>query len=83
MPNIKSAWKRMRQDEKRRLRNRDHRSNLRKSIKNFKAMEDVETAKAEFPRIVSTIDKSVKKGIIHHRTAARIKSRLSKKVAEV
>jgi len=78
MPNHKSAWKRMRQNEVRRIRNRDHRSRLRKAIREFRAIEDAEARKERFPRVTSVIDTSVKKGIIHHRTAARIKSRLSR-----
>ncbi|MBN2184577.1 MAG: 30S ribosomal protein S20 [Candidatus Krumholzibacteriota bacterium] len=82
MPNHKSAWKSLRQDAKRRERNRTHRSFMRKAVKAFKAVETAEEAKDKFPGIVSTIDKSVKKGIIHHRTAARMKSRLSRKTIE-
>ena len=79
MPNHKSAWKRMRQNEKRRLMNKKHRSLLRKAIKGFKAIEDNAVAKESFPALASRVDKSAKMGIIHHRTAARIKSRLSRK----
>lgn len=79
MPNHKSAWKRMRQNEKRRLMNKKHRSLLRKEIKEFKAIEDNAVAKESFPALASRVDKSAKMGIIHHRTAARIKSRLSRK----
>ncbi|MBN1885636.1 MAG: 30S ribosomal protein S20 [Candidatus Krumholzibacteriota bacterium] len=81
MPNHKSAWKRMRQNEIRRLRNRNHRSQLRKAIKDFRSLESADAKKEQYPRVSSVIDKSVKKGIIHHRTAARIKSRLSRNVA--
>jgi ribosomal protein S20 len=69
----------MRQNEKRRSANRDHRSLLRKAIKSYKAIEDGAEASEAFPALVSRIDRSAKMGIIHHRTAARIKSRLSRK----
>jgi small subunit ribosomal protein S20 len=69
----------MRQNEKRRLMNKKHRSLLRKAIKSFKAIEDSAEAKAGYPALVSRVDKSAKMGIIHHRTAARIKSRLARK----
>ncbi|MCK4538474.1 MAG: 30S ribosomal protein S20 [Candidatus Krumholzibacteria bacterium] len=82
MPNNKSTEKRMRQNETRRLRNRVHRSGLRKAIKAFKAIEDTETVRNSYPGIVSVIDKTVRKGIIHHRTAARLKSRLSRVTKE-
>ncbi len=82
MPTHKSAWKRMRQNEVRRLRNKARRSYLRRVIKSFRSIEDAGKAKEEFPRVVSVIDKAARKGIIHHRKAARMKSRLSRKLVE-
>ncbi len=79
MPNHKSAWKRMRQNEKRRLMNKKYRTLLRKAIKSYKAIEDSAEAKENYPALASRVDKSAKMGIIHHRTAARIKSRLTRK----
>ena len=81
MPNHKSAWKRMRQNESRRSINRAHRSYLRKTIKSYMALEGAEAAAQQQPNLMSVIDKAAKKRIIHKRTAARIKSRLSKRVA--
>lgn len=82
MPNHKSAWKRMRQNEKRRTRNKANRSFLRNTIRSYKAEQDSASARESFPRVASAIDKAVKQGIIHHRNAARLKSRLSRKIAE-
>ncbi len=79
MPSTKSVVKRLRQNEVRRVRNKNHRTGLRNAVKAFRAVEDSGAAKQQLPSVVSTIDKSVKKGIIHHRTAARMKSRLSRK----
>jgi small subunit ribosomal protein S20 len=81
MPNNKSAWKRMRQNERRRVRNRSHRSNVRNVIKAFKAIGDAESAREQLPNLVSVIDRATKKGILHDRTAARLKSRLTKRFA--
>jgi len=81
MPNHKSAWKQLRQNEKRRIRNRKHKSVFRKAVKSYRNIEDPARAKDELPAVVSTIDKSAKRGIIHHRTAARLKSRLARKTA--
>ena len=81
MPIHKSAIKRMRQNERRRLVNKAHRSNLRKSVKSFRDLENGEASKGQFPHIASTIDKAAQKHIIHHRKAARLKSRLSRKTA--
>lgn len=79
MPSHKSAWKRMRQNEKRRARNRAHRSYLRKAIKTFKSLDDPGAAREQLPGVVSVIDRMAHKGIVHHRTAARIKSRLTRR----
>ena len=78
MPNHKSAWKRMRQNEGRRVQNKAYRSYMRKTIKTFRALEDPAAAGEQLPGVVSVIDTMAKKGIIHHRTAARMKSRLSR-----
>jgi small subunit ribosomal protein S20 len=82
MPNHKSAWKRMRQNEKRRVTNKANRTFLRNTIRSYTAEQDLSSARESFPRVVSAIDKAVQKGIIHHRNAARLKSRLSRKIAE-
>lgn len=81
MPIIKSAKKRVLITEKRTLINRANKSALRTAIKRFeKAItdKDLDMAKTELVKVESTIDKSVKKGIIHKNNAARKKSRLHK-----
>ena len=80
MPNHKSAEKRMRQNEKRRLINRGNRGKLRTGIKKLRAaLEGGEagTAAALLPETVSLIDKAVQKGVLHRNAAARFKSRLT------
>ena len=80
MPNHKSAEKRVRQNEKRRVINRSHRSKVRTYIKRLRAAldsgngEDVQTV---LPEVISVIDKSVQKGVMHKNAAARYKSRLT------
>lgn len=81
MPVHKSAIKRMRQNERRRLINKAHRTNLRTSVKSYRDLEKGDASKKEFPRVASTIDRAAQKGIIHHRKASRLKSRLSRKTA--
>lgn len=80
MPNHKSAEKRVRQNEKRRLINRSNRSSLRTQIKKLRtALTDGDKAQSQellLPTI-RTIDKAVNKGILHKNTAARYKSRLT------
>jgi small subunit ribosomal protein S20 len=86
MPNHKSAEKRMRQNEKRRQINRSNRSRLRTSIKKLRAAlaggnsGEVTTVLSE---TISTIDKAVQKGVLHHNAAARYKSRLTTRVNQL
>jgi small subunit ribosomal protein S20 len=80
MPNHKSAEKRVRQSEKRRVINRSHRTKVRTFIKKMRAAlesgkgDDVQTA---LPVTISVIDKAVQKGVMHKNAAARYKSRLT------
>ena len=88
MAHHKSALKRIRQTIKRTARNRSERSSLRTSVKKYRevlAGGDQALAAGEYPEIQKRIDKAVTKGILHSRTAARYKSRLTtalKKVLE-
>lgn len=80
MPNHKSAEKRMRQSEKRRVVNRGHRTKVRTYIKKLRSA--LESGKADeinqiLPETISVIDKSVQKGVLHANAAARYKSRLT------
>ena len=80
MPNHKSAEKRVRQNEKRRLINRSHRSKVRTYIKRLRAALDSgksEDVQSVLPEAMSVIDKSVQKGVMHKNAAARYKSRLT------
>ena len=83
MANLKSAIKKTRRDEKRRMINKRNRSRMRTAIKKIRALISagkIEEARTEYPHVVSVIDKTVTKGIIHHNTAARYKSRISKAI---
>jgi small subunit ribosomal protein S20 len=83
MANIQSQIKRNRQNEKRRLRNKAVRSELRTRAKS--AVTDAETGaenSAESLRLaLKRIDKAAAKGVIHKNQAANRKSRLMKRVA--
>lgn len=85
MPNHKSAEKRVRQSERRRLINRNNRTKLRTSIKKLRsALEggDGKAASGLLPITVSEIDRAVKKGALHRNAAARHKSRLTVRVTQ-
>jgi small subunit ribosomal protein S20 len=80
MPNHKSAEKRVRQNERRRVVNRTNRTKLRTSIKKFRgalAGKDAGQVQTLLPQTISEIDKAVQKGVLHRNAAARHKSRLT------
>ena len=80
MPTINSAGKRMRQSQRRRLRNRKYLSRMRTEIKRFRSLLDKEhSSEAEtcLSDLYAVIDHTAQKGVIHRRTAARYKSRLA------
>ena len=80
MPNHKSAEKRVRQSEKRRVINRGHRSKVRTYIKKMRVALDSgksEDVQNVLPEVISVSDKSVQKGVMHKNAAARYKSRLT------
>ena len=84
MAHSRSAEKRIRQNEKLRLRHRSDRSRLRGDIKRLRqviANEDTDKARQLLPSTTSLIDRMVKKGIIPENTGSRYKSRLAKLVA--
>jgi small subunit ribosomal protein S20 len=81
--NIRSAIKRMKQNEKRRLRNRAVRSRVRSALKTARQALDAGTgdAKATVLGALRTLDKAAQKGVLHRNTAARKKSALSRRAA--
>ncbi len=80
MANHFSALKRTRQTLKRTEENKATRTRLRHAIREFRravASGDPGNAQSALPKVVSTIDKSLKKGAIKANTANRFKSRLT------
>jgi small subunit ribosomal protein S20 len=77
--NTKSAIKRIRQNERRRLRNRTIRSQVRGAVKTARATAggELRTAIAD---AIRALDKAVTKGVIHRNTAARKKSSLARRL---
>ena len=83
MPNHKSSEKRVRQNEKRRVINRNNKGRLRTSIRKLRAAlteGDANAVQELLPTTISTIDKAVQKGVLHRNAAARYKSRLTTRV---
>jgi len=85
MANIRSQIKRNRQNEKRRLRNKAVRSELRTRTKSaVSAAESGAEDKAERLRLALVrIDKAAAKGVIHKNQAANRKSRLMRRVGQL
>ena len=86
MANIKSAIKRNKQNEKRRVRNRIYRGKARTFIAKARTAvgeKDAEKAQAATLEAISALDKAAQKGVIHKNNAARRKSRLMKHLATV
>lgn len=85
MPNHKSAEKRVRQNEKRRTRNRHVLSTLRTAVKSVRtaiAEAETETIKATFPKALRALNRAAAKGVIHQKQASRKIGRLTKAVNE-
>jgi len=79
----KSAIKRIKQNEKKRLRNRHVRSTLRTFVKNVReavAGNNQDAAREALAAAIPVIDKAATKGVIHPSNASRSVSRLTKLV---
>jgi len=83
LANTSSALKRMRQNERRRVRNRAVRSKVRTAVKVARTAlgETATEARVAVGDAIRTLDKAVTKGVIHRNTAARKKSALARRLA--
>lgn len=78
-----SAKKRIRQNEKRRLRNRRRKSEIKQVVDKFNGElthGQTDQAAESLKSVFKTLDKVAAKGTIHKKTAARRKSRLAKRL---
>ena len=82
MANTSSALKRMRQSERRRIRNRAVRSKVRTAVKTARASLATPGAetRASVAEAIRALDKAVTKGVVHPNTAARKKSALARRL---
>lgn len=86
MANTKSAIKRIKQNHKRRLRNRLFSTRARTYIKRARSAIDAGTpdeARNATLAAISALDKAAEKGIIHKNNAARRKGRLMHRLAQM
>ena len=83
MANHKSALKRIKQNEKKNLRNKHVRSTLRTFIKRVREavdVKDITVAKETLAAAIPVIDAAASKGVIHRSNASRNVSRLTRLV---
>ena len=86
MANHKSALKRARQSEVRRLRNRGYKSHVKSAVKEVRsavAENSPDQAREKLVSAVSILQKTASKGIIHKKTASRKIARLSRQVHQL
>ncbi len=81
MANHKSALKRIRSNEAKRLRNRYQHKTTRTYIKRLLALTDKSEAETMYKEVSGMIDKLAKRNIIHPNKASNLKSKLMTKVA--
>jgi small subunit ribosomal protein S20 len=78
MANHKSALKRIRQNNKKRLHNKYYHKTTRNAIKRLRDTTEKAAALEALPSVVSMVDKLAKRNIIHSNKAANLKSKLYK-----
>ncbi len=80
MANSKSAKKRIRQTETKRLQNRYFHKTTRNAMKALRNTSDKSAAEALLPKVTAMLDKLAKKDIIHKNKAGNLKSSLQLRV---
>lgn len=83
MANHKSALKRIRSNEAKRLRNRYQHKTTRTYVKRLLSLTDKSEAEKMFGEVSGMIDKLAKNNIIHKNKAANQKSKLAKRIASL
>ncbi|CAA9353235.1 MAG: SSU ribosomal protein S20p [uncultured Frankineae bacterium] len=84
MANIKSQIKRIKTNEKARLRNKSVKSSLKTAIRKYReaaAAGDVDAATTHMRDASKALDKAASKGVIHANQAANRKSAMAKRTA--
>jgi small subunit ribosomal protein S20 len=84
LANTASAKKRIRQNEKRRMRNKVWRNRARTTVREARtAIDSGDREAAENATLIAIeqLDKAASKGVIHNKNASRRKSRLMKSLA--
>lgn len=77
MANHKSAQKRIRSNDVKRLRNKYQHKTTRNAVRKLRALKDKKEAETLFPSVASMLDKLAKRNVIHKNKAANLKSGLA------
>ena len=80
MANHKSAIKRIRQSETRRLRNRYYSKTMRNTVRNIRKMTDAKEAAEAMPKVTAMLDKLAGKNVISKNKASNLKSKLAQHI---
>lgn len=80
MANHKSAQKRIRSNESKRLRNKYQHKTTRNAVRKLRTLADKKEAETLLPSVISMLDKLAKTNIIHKNKAANLKSGLQLKI---
>jgi small subunit ribosomal protein S20 len=83
MANHKSALKRIKSSEVKKVRNKYYHKTTRNAIRNLRALTDKQEGEKMLPTVVGMIDKLAKKNIIHKNKAGNLKSKLATFVASM
>ncbi|HEV7450587.1 MAG TPA: 30S ribosomal protein S20 [Pseudonocardiaceae bacterium] len=86
MANIKSQLKRIRTNEKARLRNKSIKSSLKTAVRRFReaaAAGEKDRALGELRTASRQLDKAVSKGVIHRNQAANRKSAMAEQANQL
>lgn len=76
MANHKSALKRIRSNETKRLSNRYYHKTMRNALRKYRTTTDAKELEAQLPKVASMIDRLAKKNVIHKNKAGNLKSGL-------
>lgn len=83
MANHKSAIKRIRSNDAKRVENRYYAKTTRSAVKKLRSATSETEAKELLPKVSKMLDKLAKKNVIHKNKASNLKSKLTKKVASL
>ncbi len=83
MAHHKSALKRIRQDQKKKVHNKYFAKTTRNAIRDLRNESDKDAASKRYPEVVSLIDKLAKKNIIHNNKASNLKSKLALHISKL